>query len=182
MTKDVDIWMSELAHETLTRIGVKKGQTVVDFGCGPGYTAIPAAAIVGETGRVYAVEKSRPDIFRTGRLAKASDIGNITPIDTRGELDLPFDDETIDLILAFDVLLPYYFSDAELARIVKELHRVSKQGATLAVYPSHVSIEEIRPSISAAGFEPGERFVLPILHDSKMEHGEIFTFTANNKR
>ncbi|NIA72483.1 class I SAM-dependent methyltransferase [Pelagibius litoralis] len=179
MPNDVDIWMSETAHAVLTRVGLKKGQTVIDFGCGPGYTAIPAAVIVGETGQVYAIEKNRLDIFRLGRFIKTFGMENITPINTHGDLDLPLDSGTIDCILAFDVLLPYYFSDAELARVIKEMHRVSKPAGSLIIYPSHVSIDDIRPLITGAGFEPGERFTLPILHNGTMERGEIFTFTAD---
>ena len=43
MPNDVEIWLSETANVTLTEIGVKRGQNVVDFGCGPGYTSIPEA-------------------------------------------------------------------------------------------------------------------------------------------
>ena len=39
-------------------IGVKKGMTVADLGCGPGFFAVPLASIVGPSGRVYAVDSS----------------------------------------------------------------------------------------------------------------------------
>ena len=37
-------------------IGVKKGMTVVDMGCGPGFFTLPLAKLVGPKGMVYAVE------------------------------------------------------------------------------------------------------------------------------
>ena len=43
--------------EVLRRIGIKRGQTVLDFGCGYGAYTIPVAEIVGEQGRVYALDK-----------------------------------------------------------------------------------------------------------------------------
>jgi ubiquinone/menaquinone biosynthesis C-methylase UbiE len=40
----------------LADIGLKRGQTFVDVGCGQGFFAIPAAKIVGRTGKVYALD------------------------------------------------------------------------------------------------------------------------------
>lgn len=40
----------------LNDIGVEKGMTVADMGCGPGFFTLPIASIVGEKGHVYAVD------------------------------------------------------------------------------------------------------------------------------
>jgi ubiquinone/menaquinone biosynthesis C-methylase UbiE len=40
-------------------IGVRKGMTVVDMGCGPGFFTLPLARLVGPKGKVYAVEANR---------------------------------------------------------------------------------------------------------------------------
>jgi ubiquinone/menaquinone biosynthesis C-methylase UbiE len=40
------------------RAGFTRGHTILDLGCGPGYDAIDLAHIVGEGGRVIAVDKS----------------------------------------------------------------------------------------------------------------------------
>lgn len=39
---------------------VREGMTVLDFGCGPGFLTLEAARLVGETGRVIAVDLQRP--------------------------------------------------------------------------------------------------------------------------
>ena len=44
-------------------IGVKRGMTVVDMGCGPGFFTLPLAALVGARGLVYAVE-SNPTMLK----------------------------------------------------------------------------------------------------------------------
>src|ERR1700674_2828201 len=41
------------------RAGIVPGQTVLDVGAGPGYAALDLAEIVGRTGRVVALERSR---------------------------------------------------------------------------------------------------------------------------
>jgi len=40
------------ALEMLQQMGIRSGQTVLDFGCGLGMYTIPVAKIVGEQGRV----------------------------------------------------------------------------------------------------------------------------------
>ena len=40
----------------LGRVGLKPSQVFVDIGCGDGFFTIPAARIVGENGKVYALD------------------------------------------------------------------------------------------------------------------------------
>jgi precorrin-6B methylase 2 len=51
--------IESLAIKVLKRIGIRRGQTVLDFGCGYGIYTIPVAKIVGEHGRVYALDKDK---------------------------------------------------------------------------------------------------------------------------
>lgn len=63
------------------RAGINAGQTVIDVGSGPGYAATDLAEIVGSSGKVLAVERSRRflDVLqaRAGRLS----LTNIEPIE-----------------------------------------------------------------------------------------------------
>jgi ubiquinone/menaquinone biosynthesis C-methylase UbiE len=43
-------------HSTLLKLGLKEGMKVGDFGCGSGHYALAASAMVGPSGRVYAVD------------------------------------------------------------------------------------------------------------------------------
>jgi len=45
--------------ETLEKVGIQRGHIVLDFGCGSGTYTLPAAEMVGNRGRVYAVDKDR---------------------------------------------------------------------------------------------------------------------------
>jgi len=40
----------------LEEVGIKPGFHVLDFGCGPGSYIIPLAKLVGESGKVYAMD------------------------------------------------------------------------------------------------------------------------------
>ena len=47
------------ALEAWRRAGFTAGQTILDVGCGPGYASLDLAEIVGRSGRVLAVDRSR---------------------------------------------------------------------------------------------------------------------------
>jgi len=49
-------WLRDNAFEVLTNIGLKSNQEVLDFGCGPGIFSIVSACIVGNQGKVYALD------------------------------------------------------------------------------------------------------------------------------
>jgi hypothetical protein len=49
-------WMRDNAIDVLRKGGLSAGQNVVDYGCGPGIFSLAAAGIVGENGRVYALD------------------------------------------------------------------------------------------------------------------------------
>ena len=51
-------WLRGHIEEVLTEIGIEENQRVLDFGCGSGAYAIPAAKLVGKKGRIYALDKS----------------------------------------------------------------------------------------------------------------------------
>ncbi len=50
-------WVRQ-AYELFERAGLGAGQRVLDLGCGPGFTSLELAHVVGATGRVLAVDQS----------------------------------------------------------------------------------------------------------------------------
>jgi SAM-dependent methyltransferase len=69
------------------RAGFASGQTILDVGCGPGYAALDLAEIVGPTGRVVAVDRSRRFLDALEAFARARGLANIET----HELDLDRD-------------------------------------------------------------------------------------------
>ena len=51
------VWQP-LVLDAWTRAGINRGCRLVDFGCGPGFATLDAAAIVGPQGQVTAIERS----------------------------------------------------------------------------------------------------------------------------
>jgi len=62
---------------SLESIGLQSGMTFMDVGCGYGFFTIPAAQIVGETGKVYAVDIDVSSIDRLKREAAEKGLKNI---------------------------------------------------------------------------------------------------------
>lgn len=67
-------------ERTLAEIGLKSASTFIDVGCGEGFFAIPAAKMVGDKGRVYALDVDEQAI---GALQKKADEQGLTNLSTR---------------------------------------------------------------------------------------------------
>ena len=59
------------------RAGFGAGMTIADIGCGPGYAALDLAEIVGPSGRVIAVERSRRFLDTLESEARPPGVANI---------------------------------------------------------------------------------------------------------
>jgi ubiquinone/menaquinone biosynthesis C-methylase UbiE len=62
---------------SLKSIGLRSGMTFMDVGCGYGFFTIPAARIVGEKGKVYAVDIDAASIDQLKRDAAEKGLKNI---------------------------------------------------------------------------------------------------------
>jgi ubiquinone/menaquinone biosynthesis C-methylase UbiE len=63
--------------ENLYELGIKKGETVIDFGCGPGYFTFKFADMVGEKGQIYGIETNEQHIRFVNDYIKSARISNI---------------------------------------------------------------------------------------------------------
>ena len=65
------------APAILAQIGLKPGDTLADIGSGDGYFSIPAARIVGQSGKIYALDVSAEAISELKAAASAAGLNNI---------------------------------------------------------------------------------------------------------
>ena len=61
----------------LAQIGLRSGSVFVDVGCGSGFFALPAARLVGKTGRVYGVDIDPDAIETLSRRAAEEGLDNL---------------------------------------------------------------------------------------------------------
>jgi len=166
----------------LQRIGIKNGQTVLDFGCGSGTYTIPAAKIVGKQGRVYALDKDKKALDSLMKKAELAGLKNIRRMATSGEMRIELPDESVDVSLLFDVFHRYYFSQIEdRKRLLDEIYRIIKIDGLVSVWPKHME-SEARDEIEHANFYMEKEYVGTLIHDNKdIETGKVINFRKKSR-
>ena len=116
--------------KTLRGAGIRHGERVLEVGCGTGFFTIPAAKLVGDGGRLYAVDPHPLAIQEVSATVQSAGLANVTVI--RGDaMRTGLASGCVDLVLLFGVIpapvLP-------LDRLLPEMHRVLRWEGTLAVW------------------------------------------------
>ena len=146
-------WLDKNADEFLVEVGVRTGLVVLDFGCGSGNYVVPTAKLVGEAGRVYALDISRGALDRVEKKAKEEGLENIVQIDASVDEGIRLEDETIDLMLMIDVLQEIDDKEA----LLDEAYRILKPGGVLTIYPMHVTEKVVERLATIKGFNLKDR-------------------------
>ncbi len=180
MKSDIERWLKGDGEVYLKDMGIEKGQIVLDFGCGDGHYTIPAAKVVGKKGLVYAQDKDKGALDELIKRAKAEGLKNIKAIETKGELRIDLNDESLDAVLLYDVL--HYHDKKERRKIYGEVYRILKNGALLSVFPRHhkeemhLELDQVREEIEKANFHFEGRFLKRLLHDDDYVKDHVFNF------
>lgn len=190
MKNSVERWLEEYGKEFLRRVGIKRGQTVLDFGCGSGNYAIPAAAIVSRDGKVYALDKERRGFWPSEgldkliRRAESRRLENIVVMKTSGKLKMDLEDESVDVVLLYDVLHSYYFPKEEDRRsLLCEVYRILKSNGFISFYPgdpevshNYSELETIKREIENANFHLESEYTGMIIHEDVIQKGHVLKF------
>ena len=150
--------------EFLKSAGLSRGDTVVDVGCGPGFMTLPAAELVGPTGRVYAVDIERRMLELVDRRAAEAGLGNVTTVFNAGD-GIAVPDCVADLALC-GLVLHYFPDEAGRESLVRDIGRMMRSGGR-CLFIEHVPQpaddpkERMNPEamtnlLERAGFETGE--------------------------
>jgi ubiquinone/menaquinone biosynthesis C-methylase UbiE len=129
---------------------ITPGMTVLDIGCAMGFFTLPAARMVGDSGRVIAVDIQPKMISALQRRAKRR--GLLDRIETRvcSEKGLGIDDldGKIDLVLAIHMV--HEVPDRD--QLMSQLHRAVRSGGRMLVVEpkGHVSEQAFAETIATA--------------------------------
>ncbi len=180
-----DKWFQYNGENTLKRAGFKKGQTVLDFGCGSGSYAIPIAKVIGEQYQVFVLEKDRMEMERLVSRAKSMGLKNIVSLDANGKSTIPLDNESVDAVLLYDVLHHYFYPlESERRKLLAELWRVLRPGGMLSLSPTHLDaymepkLADIEREIADANFRQEIEYRdLQMMHDGGIEKGRVINYS-----
>lgn len=107
-------------RETLIRVGLKPGDTLVDIGAGAGYFALPGAEITGSAGRVIATDISADMLYALSLKTTEAGLPVETLLTSGSKVPLP--DDTADM-----VLMAFVFHEIdEVETYLTEIKRIIK--------------------------------------------------------
>ena len=121
--------------KTLRGADIQPGQTVLEVGCGTGFFTLPAAQLIGDQGRLVAMDVLSDYIKSVSKKVHSADLKNVHVV-KRDALDTGLAAESIDTVLLFGVIP---FPSLPLNRLLPEMHRVLKPEGRLAVWLFPVS-------------------------------------------
>jgi ubiquinone/menaquinone biosynthesis C-methylase UbiE len=115
---------------SLEGAGIRSGQEVLEIGCGTGFFTIPAAGLVGDEGRVYALDPHPLAIEQVKRKTQDAGLTNVNLI--RGDAtEAGLASGCVDLVLLLGVIPSPVMP---LDRLLLEIHRLLRSEGTLAVW------------------------------------------------
>jgi len=182
MNNDVKTWLETDGVEFLKTIGMKEDQTVLDFGCGKGHYSIPAAKVVGEKGRIYALDKNIEALNQLVDLMQKNRLKNIEIIKQKSKILL--ENNFLDFILCYDVV--HYVKDRKI--LYHEFHKILRPKGILSLYPkhykndyplmeiAHMKLEAIIKEVEETGFSLQDKFLKRLIHDDCYNEGYILNF------
>lgn len=116
---------------------LQPGQTVLEVGSGTGFFTMAAAQMIGNQGRLIAMDPLADYVERLDEKLMAAGLSNVQ-VFRRDALNTRLDTACIDKVLLFGVLplipLRHPFTTLPLNRLLPEMHRVLKPDGTLAVW------------------------------------------------
>ena len=179
-------WEKQQGVIFLRKIGLQLNQRVLDFGCRVGHYTIPAAKIVGAKGIVYAVDKEQQALNKLEQKATHLNLKNIRTINSSGRIQIDLENDSIDVVLFYDVL--HYHEKKEREKLYVEAFRVLKQDGLLSVYPKHIleddpiqefrtlKLSDVKQEIQNSNVVFEKKYCGLISHDDGLNQGCILNF------
>ena len=129
----------------LREVGIRPGYHILDYGCGPGSYITAAAKLVGESGRVYALDINPLAIRMVHNVASKRKLTNVETICSDCKTGLP--DDCVDVVVLYDTFHDLSNPNA----VLQELHRVLKPNGVLSFSDHHMKENEILSKVTSGG-------------------------------
>ncbi len=113
-------------------LDIKEGDTILDAGCGGGFISIAASKLVGESGKVFAVDIDKNSIERLTKEIEMNNIENLESIRADISKNMPLGDNIIDICLMINVFHGLV-ENGEIEKSLREIKRVVKEGGVFEI-------------------------------------------------
>lgn len=130
-------------RRVLEEVRIERGFIVLDYGCGHGSYVPATAELVGESGKVYALDAHPIAIEMVKKLTSKKQLGNVGTI--HSDCDTGLAERSVDVVLLYDTF--HALSDPR--GVLKELHRVLKPTGLLSFSDHHMGEDEIHSGVAA---------------------------------
>lgn len=115
----------------ITQLPIKEGMKVASLGCGHGYFTIPLAKMVGNTGKVYAVDIREDALASVRSRAETENLKNIESV--RANLEKENGTGLPNAECDFAILANILFQSQKKQEIIKEAARILKSQGRLVI-------------------------------------------------
>jgi predicted TPR repeat methyltransferase len=93
--------------KVLRQVGIKRGQTILDFGCG--CKVYPDRQNSWLQERMYILDKDKEALDKLMQKARYESLRNIEKTATTEGLEIKLTDDSVDVVFLFDVFHSFYF-------------------------------------------------------------------------
>jgi SAM-dependent methyltransferase len=134
-------------HEAvLEAFGIRRGWTVIDYGCGPGRYLEKASALVGPKGQVFAADVNEVAVRCAKGRIRRSGLANVRPVLIRaGRAPIPTG--SADLVYALDM----FHAVRDPSPFLREIRRMVKPRGRLILEDGHQRRSRTLEKVAASG-------------------------------
>ncbi|MFW6148933.1 MAG: class I SAM-dependent methyltransferase [Atribacterota bacterium] len=171
--------LEQCAREALKKAGVKKGEIVLDCCCGMGYYSIPASSLVGEEGLVYAIDSDRGRLHELEKFVKLGLAKNIKIMQEDVEKKISLPDNSVDVVLLYDIFWYFRPSEENLSRLLLEIQRIVKPYGLISVFPTHIDSNQLqffKNKMNRLGFTLVSKLQCDLVHEKNIESGKLLNY------
>lgn len=138
-------FFNNTADKNYKTLGLKKGQIVVDYGCGPARYIENASKSVSSTGKVYAVDIHPLAIENVKSIIKRKQLNNVEAILPEG-YTTSIKDDCVDVVYALDM----FHMVSSPMELLQEFHRILNDNGIAIIEDGHqkrnITIKKINDS------------------------------------
>ena len=126
----------------LNEVGIKPGDRVLDYGCGPGSYILPLWSLIGESGEIFALDLHPLAITSVEEISAKNGMENVKTIQSDCQTGLP--EQSLDVVLLYDT----YHALNNPDEVLREINRVLKPEGILSFSDHHMADRAIREKIT----------------------------------